>query len=437
MRQTRILVPVIDRLVLFGASGDLSGRFLLPGLATLLDQGLLPDSFLLVGAAGKEWDDEAFRAFAEARLDEHAHRVQKAARDQLVRSLRYSRADVTDAVSTKAALRVAGVSDPVAVYLALPQQLFGGAIESLTEAGLPDGSRVVLEKPFGEDQQSARELNALIQKRVPGGEDGVFRVDHVLGMATTNNLVALRANDRVLGALWSGEHIEEIAILWEETLALEGRAGFYDRAGALKDVLQNHMLQVLALVAMEPPGSLDSADVRARKVEVLQSVRPGVSQRARYTAGGDVPSYVDEEGVEPDRGTETFAEVLLEVEKPRWAGTRFRMRAGKALGERRKGIDVRFRGSSSLHIGLDSPENLVLRLDGAGPVELASPPVRADLPAYAAVLHDVLSGGSSLSVSGQEAEEAWRIVDPVLAEWREDRVPMGEYPAGSDGPPRL
>jgi glucose-6-phosphate 1-dehydrogenase len=395
------------------------------------------------------------RAFATERLEEHAAHLPSAVREGLVKSLRYRIADVTDPVAAEAALRVAGDSEPVAVYLALPQHLYSSAIDALVRAGLPPDSRVVLEKPFGEDQQSARALNAQIQESVPGGEAGVFRVDHVLGMATTQNLLALRATDRVLDAVWSGEHIEEVSIHWEETLALEGRAGFYDHAGALKDVLQNHMLQVLALVAMEPPTSLDAYEVRARKLDALKAVQSldvgRMSRRARYTAGRlsgtggaaerDVPSYIDEEGVDPSRETETFAELLLELNTPRWAGTRFRMRAGKALRDRRKGVVVRFRsshaGMDELRIGLDGPEDLMLRLHGAAPVELTSPPISSELPAYAAVLLDVLTGGSRLSVSGEEAEEAWRIVDPVLAGWCEGRVPIAEYPAGSEGPQRL
>ena len=418
---------MIDRLLLFGASGDLAGRHLLPGLAALLERNLLPEPLVLVGAAGKDWDDDGFRAFAAERLNEHAAEVPRSVRERLLDSLRYRRADATDPAAVEATLRVAGTDDPVAVYLALPQQLHRDCIEALAGAGLPGGSRVVIEKPFGEDLASARDLNAIVAAAIPGGENGVFRVDHVLGMATTQTLLARRAEDRALAEQLDGEHIAEVEILWEETLALEGRAGFYDRAGAVKDVVQNHMLQLLAIVAMEPPASLDAAVVRARRIEALRSVAPAdpaSSRRARYVAGGEVPAYVDEDGVDPGRETETFAELLLEVRSRRWARTRFRLRAGKALARRRKCIVLHFRGSAGeREIDIDG-------VDGRAPA-------RAELPAYAAVLCDVLSGGSALSVSGEEAELAWGIVDPVLAAWRDGSAPMAQYPAGSDGPQRL
>jgi glucose-6-phosphate 1-dehydrogenase len=222
--------------------------------------------------------------------------------------------------------------------------------------GLPAGSRIVVENPFGEDLQSAIALNRLLVETLgPAGEQAVFRVDHVLGMATVQNLLTLRLANRFLDAVWNSDHVEQVEILWEETLALEGRAGYYDRAGALKDVLQSHMLQLLALIAMEPPAGLEARDLDDRKLEALRSVRPlrradvaRRTRRARYTAGRlatgeDVPSYAEEDGVEPERKTETFAEVALELESPRWAGTRFLLRAGKALSRRRKIAIVRFR----------------------------------------------------------------------------------------------
>jgi glucose-6-phosphate 1-dehydrogenase len=469
---------VIARLILFGATGDLAGRFLLPALAALHAAGRLPIGLSVIGAATQEWDDAAFRRFADEQFREHAPEIAADSRAAVARSLRYRQVDVADAKSVAQVLRPDGTradDEPLVAYLALPQGIFGTAVSALAEAGLPGASRIALEKPFGEDLDSAVELNALLAD-VSGlaGERAVFRVDHVLGMGTMQNLLTLRMADRVLDAVWSSEHIEEVQILWEETLALEGRAGFYDRAGALKDVVQNHMLQILALVAMERPASLNERDLRDSKVDALRTVRspaPGVEQRmrrARYTAGRlsgtggaedrTVPSYVDEDGVDPDRGTETFAEVILELDNPRWAGTRFRLRAGKALARRHKGLVVRFRPAGGqvlaadttapadeLTIGLDGPEEIGLRLTGAGggverclaPIELRSAPYEDELPAYARVLLDVLSGGSGLSVRGDEAEEAWRIMTPVLEAFRNGRVPMEEYTAGSSGPAPL
>jgi glucose-6-phosphate 1-dehydrogenase len=287
------------------------------------------------------------------------------------------------------------------------------------------------------------------------GEQAIFRVDHVLGMATAQNLLALRQN-RVLAPVWSGTHVEQVEVLWEETLALEGRAGYYDGAGALKDVLQNHMLQVLCLAAMEPPANGDERELRDRKVDVLRSVRPLTSRRARYGAGrlsdtggasgASVPAYADEDGVDPARGTESFVELTVELATERWQGTTFVLRAGKALRRRRKGIVIRFRSSDAraaneLWIGIDGPSDVVLRLTAGAfgrpaHVELRGEPPAEDLRAYARVLLDVLTGGSTLSVRGDEAEWAWRVVTPVLEAWRTNRVPLEEYPAGSDGPCR-
>jgi glucose-6-phosphate 1-dehydrogenase len=463
---------VIERLVLFGASGDLTGRFLLPALAALHAQARLPEAFEIRGGATRDWDDEAFRRFAAERLEEHASEMPRSLREALVGMLRYRPVDVSDADSVAAltgAFRSGDPEKPLAAYLALPQRIFGMAVANLARAGLPGGSRIALEKPFGEDVASAHELNQLLY-RVLGddAEKTVFRVDHVLGMAPVRNLIALRQADRVVETIWSAQHVAEVEVLWEETLALEGRAGFYDGAGAMKDVMQNHMMHVLSVVAMEPPASRGGDDLRGCKLDALRAVRSLApedlqrrTQRARYTAGHlsgtggaadrAVPAYVEEDGVDPARGTETFAELLLELDTPRWTDTCFRLRAGKALARRRKEVILHLRprdGRSlgdELRIGIDGPEDIALRLTGASadpggelaPLTLASAPYRGDLPAYAHVLLDLLDGGTSLSVRGDEAEEAWRIVDPVLEAWRHTRVPMREYAAGSDGPPRL
>jgi glucose-6-phosphate 1-dehydrogenase len=455
---------MIERLALFGASGDLAGRYLLPALASLEAQDELPDGFQVIGAATQNWDQSDFRGFAAEPLAEHARDVPAQAREQLLGSLDYRRVDF-DEPSTVAAI-VGESADPVAAYLALPPALFSAAVTALGQVGLPPGSRIVLEKPFGEDLASAAALNDLVAK-VAGeaGEEAIYRVDHVLGMATTQNLLGLRLADAVLARLWNGGHIEAIEVHWDETLALERRAGYFDEAGALKDVLQNHTLQVLALITMEPPASLDQRDLRDRKVEALRAIRhlednevAKQTRRARYTAGriGDrnIPAYVDEEGVDPERETETFAEVALELDNDRWRGTRFLLRGGKALGQRRKGVVVRFRAvdelpgelgdptPDELWIGLDGPNEISLALTGAipgsplqpAPVELRAPAPESDLPAYARVLLDILGGDGALSVRGDEAEEAWRVMTPVMEGWAENRVPLEEYPAGSDGP---
>jgi glucose-6-phosphate 1-dehydrogenase len=444
---------MITNLLLFGASGDLAGRLLLPALATLRATGRLADQLAIVGTARAPWDDEAFRAHAADRLAEHAADVPSEHRDALTRSLRYRQADATDADDLTALLRLAG-DGPVVAYLALPPGLFGATVTALGAAGLPPGSRIALEKPFGESLDDAITLNRVLADVVgDAGEQAVFRVDHALGMATAANLLALRRHDSVLAAVWDARHIEQVEVLWEEDLALEGRAGYYDGVGALKDVMQNHMLQVLCVVAMEPPAGPGEQALRDAKVAALRAARlaspdaAGCTRRARYSAGriGDraVPAYVDEEGVDPGRCTETFAEVVLELDTPRWDGTRFVLRAGKALAARRKAAIIRFRAldaddvPGSLRIGIDGPWDVGLQLTGLAPMTLTGTPPVLDLPPYGEVLLELLEGGSTLSVRGDGAEEAWRVVEPVLAAWREHRVPLEQYPAGSNGPPPI
>jgi glucose-6-phosphate 1-dehydrogenase len=466
---------VIERLVLFGASGDLAARFLLPALAALVAADHLPEGFQVVGAARKGWDDETFRNHAAASLERHAAAVPTSARAALLRALRYCDADARDPAGVATALRDTdgSPSRPVAVYLGVPPGVFPAAISALGSAQLPAGSRIALEKPFGEDLESAVALNAsLALIGVGAGDEAVFRVDHVLGMAAAQNLLALRTSNPILERVWDGTHIEQVEVLWEETLALEGRAGYYDQAGALKDVMQNHMLQVLCLAAMEPPRSLGARDVRDRRVELLRAVRPrravdarSWTSRARYTSGRivpapggrshRVPAYVDEPGVDPSRGTETFAEVVLDVANERWRGTRFVLRAGMAIRRTRRGVVVHFRPSARapvgdgaapanrLWIGVEGSEDLALHLNGSTrlprltPLTLTAPAPESDLPPYGRVLLGLLNGEHALSIRGDEAEAAWRVMMPVLEAWRGGRVPLGEYPAGSDGPAPL
>lgn len=450
---------MIERLVIFGASGDLTGRYLLPALATLEAANRLPHEFEVVGAAREDWDDAAFQSAARGHLVEHASELPPGARDRLIGRLRYRRFDLEDPASVARA--VDGGAGPVAAYLALPPGAFPEAVRALDSANLPEGSRIALEKPFGESLSHARSLNGLLDE-VAGsaGEQALFRVDHVLGMATTQNLLGLRFANRFPEAVWNSEHIALIEILWEETLGLEGRAGYFDQAGALKDVLQNHAMQLLALVAMERPVSLGEEDLRGAKVEALRAVRElapdevaSRTRRGRYTAGEvdgrEIPSYVDEEGVDPERGTETFAEIELEIDSARWSGTPFVLRGGKALSTRRKGIVVHFRPvdrspfnelANELWVGIDGPEDITLKLTGSpsspeiSALTFAAAPPASELSAYARVLLDLLGGDGQLSVRGDEAEEAWRVVTPVLTAWAADDVPLEKYAAGTDGP---
>ncbi|WP_433062032.1 glucose-6-phosphate dehydrogenase [Dactylosporangium sp. CS-033363] len=437
---------MIQHLVILGATGDLTARYLLPALGALRSRGHLDERFRLTGVGREDWTDEAFRNWAAEHLHGHA---------DLIASMRYHKADVTDAEALAAAIPH---DEPVAAYLALPPAIFPATVSALHAAGTAEGSTIVLEKPFGENLHDAVELNRLLARLYP--ERSIFRVDHFLAMATVLNLLGVRLANRVLEPIWSSTHIERVDIVWDESLALEGRAGYYDGVGALKDMLQNHLLQLLCLVAMEPPISLGDRDLRDRKMDVLRSIRPlslddvaHRTRRARYTAGAGVPSYVDEDGVDPQHHTETFAEIRLELDNWRWPGTQFRLRTGKALGADRQEVAIHFRpvphlpftgaagaAPNVLRFGLE-PESVELELTGTTsgaevltPLTLRARPEPAELPPYGRLLLDVLNGDPALSIRADEAEEAWRVVSPVLDAWAKDLVPLEEYPAGSQGP---
>lgn len=288
----------------------------------------------------------------------------------------------------------------------------------------------------------------------------VFRVDHFLAKQTVLNTLGLRFANRIFEPTWNSTHVEQVDIVWDETLGLEGRAGYYDQAGALRDVVQNHLLQLLSLVAMEPPTDLTERALRDRKVDVLRAIRSPSrlevtegSRRARYAAGriGDrvLRDYAAEPGVDPQRRTETYAEVTLFVDNWRWSGVPFRLRSGKALKEDRREIIMRFRSVPHLPFAGDAePDTLRLTMDpdaitlgvnlnGAGDPfdlereELTVDLTRRDLPAYSLLLLEILNGETTLSVRGDEAEESWRIIEPVLSAWASDAVPLNEYRAGS------
>jgi glucose-6-phosphate 1-dehydrogenase len=450
---------MIESFVLLGATGDLTARYLLPGLAALRHGGHIGDRFRLTAVGREEWGDDEFRTWASTHLDKHAPHLPAAARQDVVSASEYHRADVTDPAALTG---IVSGAEPVAAYLALPPSIFATTVSALHGAGLAPGSSIVLEKPFGENLAQAAELNALLARLVP--EETVFRVDHFLAMTTVQNILGTRLANRTLEPIWNSAHIAEIDIVWDETLGLEGRAGYYDGVGALKDMLQNHLLQLLCLVAMEPPTSLDARDLRDRKVDVLRSVRPlsdddvvRHTRRARYTSGTidgvAVPAYVDEDGVDPTHRTETFAEMELRLDNWRWHETTFRLRTGKALGRNRKEVAVHFRPvphlprgmhgdprPNVLRFGLD-PEGVVVELSAVGPrahtlvpLTLAAELEPAELPAYGRLLLDVFNREPALSIRRDEAEESWRVVTPVLDAWAKDLVPLEDYAAGSDGP---
>jgi glucose-6-phosphate 1-dehydrogenase len=378
-----------------------------------------------------------------------------------VSRLEYRRADVT--APAELAKVLGAVRDPLVAYLALPPPVYAATVRALAAAGLAEGSRIVVEKPFGEDLASAQALNRLLHGLLP--EAAVFRMDHFLGKQTVQNILGLRFANRVFEPLWNRTHIARVDIVWDEALALEDRATYYDSAGALRDMVQNHLLQILCLVGMEPPTSLDERDLRDRKVDLLRAVRrlspeevARLTVRARYGAGRigerEVPAYVDEPGVDPTRGAETFAQVTLAIDNWRWAGVPFCLRTGKALARDRREIAVHFQPvphlvfdqatdppPNVLRFQLD-PDRMSLAVNINGPVdpftleeaELDLELAPHELPAYARLLLDVMHGDPTLSIRADEAEESWRIVEPILRGWDAGLVPLGEYPAGSANP---
>jgi glucose-6-phosphate 1-dehydrogenase len=453
---------MLSRMVIFGASGDLTARLLVPTLAELRAAGDLDDGFAVTGVAREEWSDDDFRERMHEALVANAPDVGDDARKATVGMLSFRQADVTDAASVAAV--TSAYDEPFAAYLALPPALFEPTLSALADAGVPAGSVVAIEKPFGEDLASARRLNRLLAQRF--ADVTVFRNDHFLHNQTVQNILGLRFANRLFEPVWNADHVECVDVMWDETLALEGRAGYYDRSGALRDMLQNHLLQVLCFVAMEPPASMDARDLGAAKLAVLRAVpTPSPDDvrrrtaRGRYTAGtvdGDhVPSYVDEEGVDPGRGTETFAQATLRIANWRWSGVPFTLRSGKAMPANRAEVIVRFRdvphptfaapaGATPnvlrLRMRTRPSADIGININAEGDLfGLTGATLSADLPtprlsAYAGLVRDVLAGDVMLSVGADEAEEAWRVMEAIGDGWAADVTPLRAYPAGSDVP---
>jgi len=458
MRASRSSVEGMDRttLLILGASGDLTSRLLLPALAQLLQRE--PDrEIALLGAGMEDWDERRWQATL--------HDAFTAANAEAVLSRldgsRYVRADITKSDDLRRLLD--GVDGPLVVYFAVPPAITVQACAALRGVSLPDRTVLALEKPFGGDEAGAKRLNATLLALVP--EERIFRVDHFLGRATVLNVLGVRFANRVVEPLWSADHVESVLIRFDEALGLEDRARYYDHAGALIDMLQSHLLQVLGILAMEPPATLGERDLRSAKTAALRATRvwhddpARASRRARYTAGRigerELPDYVAEAGVDPARETETLAEMTCEVRTARWAGVPFTLRSGKAIGTPRTEIVVTFRPVRHLPDGLHggAPDGGVLRFSlgpdamslelnvngGADPFELRRETLAVELGegalrAYTEVIGDILDGDVTLSVRADAAEECWRIVQPVRDAWARGEVPLEGYPAGSAGP---
>ena len=441
-------------LLILGAGGDLTKRLLLPGLASLLSAH--DYDVQVLGAAREERTDAEWQQLIR---DSFAQITEPENADRYLESARYITGDVTDAEQLRTL--IAACDHTPIIYFALPPAITTKVCAALRQLDLPDGTRLALEKPFGTDLKSARALNRQIARIVP--EEQVFRIDHFLGMSMVLNILGLRFANQFFESVWNSRRIERVEIVYDELLGLEGRGGYYDHAGALVDMLQSHLLEVLALIAMEQPPRLNEVELRSNASQVLRATHvwdddpAASSRRARYTAGkvGDrsMPSYADEPGVDPALKTETLAQVTLEVDTARWHGVPFVLRSGKALGKYVTQVRVHMRPVPEIpgFGGAPAPDSIMLDLK-SGAVELdltmngsgdpftlerstlVAKKELGDLLPYGQVLQGIVEGDPLLSVRADMAEESWRIFEPVLRAWRKGEVPLEEYRAGSLGP---
>ena len=458
-----------DRLILFGATGDLAQRMLLPSLCALDADNLLPPDLRIVGTARSEMNDQGFRNFAREALETYLPANRRGSMADFLNRLHYQPLDATTLEGyEELARKVDGAGKGLAIFLSTAPSLFEPTIAGLDHAGLTgDNVRIGLEKPLGTDLASSKEINDAVASAFD--ESRIFRIDHYLGKETVQNLLALRFANIMFEPIWNANYIEHVQITVGETVGLESRVAYYDDSGALRDMVQNHMLQLLALVCMEPPTSFEATAVRDEKVKVLRALRPlteADSVTGQYRAGAiggkAVPGYDDELGKESD--TETFVALKAHVDNWRWNGVPFYMRTGKRLPERVTEIVVQFRcipfsifegrGATTkpnrLVIGIQPKENIQLSLMAKLPgldregIRLRQVPLDIAMPdaftgvhrriAYERLLLDLIEGDQTLFVRRDEIEAQWEWIDAIRANWVENGMAPKTYTAGSWGP---
>lgn len=465
----------VSTLILFGATGDLARRMLLPSLYGLDHDKLLPDDLRIIGTARSELEEGGFRALAETALKEHLPEgfFDPAVAERFLARLSYVAFDARDVEGMKRLAGLAGDTGRTAIFLSTAPALFEPTIENLIATGFarPD-VRLALEKPLGSDLASSREINDAVAAAFT--EQQIFRIDHYLGKETVQNLLALRFANVMFEPLWNARGIDHVQITVAETIGLEGRTDYYDGAGALRDMVQNHMLQLLALVAMEPPASFNATEVRDEKVKVLRSLRPITASSAADSlvigqygagavAGAPVPSYANELG--RSSGTETFVALRAQVDNWRWAGVPFYLRTGKRLPERRTEIVIQFKcvphsmfaadgartTPNRLIIAIQPEENITLELMAKVPgldyggirlhevvLKIGQPDAFADTRrriSYERLLIDLIDGDPMLFVRRDEVEAQWQWIDGIRAAWSEAGMLPRPYAAGNWGPP--
>ena len=477
MLQQRIPDPCA--LVIFGASGDLTRRKLVPAIWHLQHQGRLPQAFHLVGVARREWDDDLFRQKMRESLAEFVGPLDDSARDAFLAKFHYVRGDPGDP-ATYAALKArlealdseCGTGGNRCFYCSVPPQIYRDIVEQLGRTDLNcqhrdchGWCRIIVEKPFGHNYDSARELNQALHSVF--AEEQIYRIDHYLGKETVQNILVFRLGNSIFEPLWNRRYVDHVQITSAESVGVEHRAGYYDQSGALRDMIQNHLLQVLCVIAMEPPSSFDAESVRLEKLKVLKAIRPirigqvdRYAVRGQYGPGENALGYLQEEDVPPNSRTETFAALEFTVDNWRWQGVPFYVRTGKRMAKRTSTVTLQFHqpphlifaqadalSPSTLTIRIQPEEGISLSFNG----KIPGPDVHLDTvnmdfsyadsfggrtpEAYETLILDCLLGDGTLYSDSDWIEQSWALLTPILDAWQapsSGEVPS--YPVGDAGP---